>query len=396
MTEVSLPDYQTALKAELRSILSWWTTYAVDDTRGGFHAALNNENGVLHGEPKGLVLHARILWTFSEACRLHPSAEDMAMASRAFNSLCTDFYDPLNGGFYWSVDADGDVLEGKKQIYGQAFAIYGLAAYYQVSKDPKALQLAQQTFTLIERHSFDVVNRGYIEALSRAWTKLDDLRLSEKDLNSEKSMNTHLHVIEAYARLFSIWPDHDLGKAIKQLLYVFRKYIISRSGHQHLFFSNTWMPQSALISYGHDIEAAWLLQESAEILGDQIEIAIFRKLAVKMANAVLAGLDTDGGMFYEYDKEQQHLLAEKHWWPQAEAMVGFFNAYQVSGDRMFLTHSFKSWTFVQNKLKDQVYGEWYWGTNPDGSLMDQPKAGFWKCPYHNARACLELIRRIGA
>lgn len=389
-----LEAYKTEVDVELDSLLGWWRKYTIDEAQGGFYGEIGNDNLVIANEPKGIVLNSRILWTFSAAFLFKQQPEDLAIAKRAFDYIVAHFYDSTNGGFYWSLSANGEMLDGKKQIYGQAFTIYGLAEYYKATGDEKVLELAKETFLLTEQHSFDSTYLGYIEAFDQTWQTLADLRLSDKDLNAEKSMNTHLHIIEAYANLYQVWKDERLAKAIKNLLFVFKKYIITESNHLSLFFSADWKPQSPVISFGHDIEAAWLLQECAESVADAEEIAVFKSLAVSITDAAIKGLDEDGGMCYEYDSKTHHLIREKHWWPQAEAMVGFFNAYQLTGNMEYLTKSTKSWSFVQANIKDHEKGEWFWGIYPDGTLMKESKAGFWKCPYHNGRACMEILRRI--
>jgi mannobiose 2-epimerase len=392
MEECSL--YVKAIEVELQALLSWWRTYTIDEAQGGFYGEVGNDNLAIADQPKGIVLNSRILWTFSAAFLLKQKPEDLAIAKRAFDYILNHFYDLTNGGFYWSLSANGEVLDGKKQVYGQAFTIYGLAEYYKATGDEKALELAKETFLLIEQHSFDPTHLGYIEAFDPTWQTLADLRLSDKDLNAEKSMNTHLHVIEAYANLYQVWKDERLAKAIKRLLFVFKKYIITDSGHLSLFFAVDWKPQSSVISFGHDIEAAWLLQECAETLAAEEEIVTFKSIAIRITEAACKGVDTDGGMHYEYDKATDHFVREKHWWPQAEAMVGFLNAYQLTGNDEYLAKSIKSWSFVQSNLKDNENGEWFWGIYPDGSLIKENKAGFWKCPYHNGRACIEILARL--
>ncbi len=386
--------YKAAVDSELNDLLKWWKTNTIDELQGGFYGEVGNNNEAFAGEPKGIVLNSRILWTFSAASLLRQQLDDLVIAKRAFDYIINHFYDALNGGFYWSLSANGEVLDGKKQIYGQAFAIYGLTEYFKATGDEKALELAKDTFAVIEQHSFDPIHSGYIEAFDQNWKSLADLRLSDKDLNVEKSMNTHLHIIEAYANLYQVWKDEHLAKAIKNLLLVFKKYIITESHHLSLFFSSDWKPQSSIISFGHDIEAAWLLQECAESLGDDDEIEAFKSLSISIADAAAKGLDEDGAMYYEYDAELKHLVTEKHWWPQAEAMIGFFNAYQLTDDHDYLTRSIRSWQFIAGNLRDNKNGEWFWGIYADGTLMNESKAGFWKCPYHNGRACMEILIRL--
>lgn len=387
-----LAQYKTEVEQELYHLLDWWRTNSVDELQGGFYGEVDNDNQAITNAPKGLVLNSRILWTFAAAFLHKRDEADLALAKRAFNYIFDHFYDATHGGFYWSVRANGEMLDGKKQVYGQAFVIYGLSEYYKATGDEKALGLAKETFLLIEQYSFDSVNLGYIEAFDRTWQTMADLRLSDKDLNAAKSMNTHLHIVEAYANLYLVFKDERLAKAIKNLLFVFKKYIITESNHLSLFFSLDWQPQSSVISYGHDIEAAWLLQECAESLADEDEIAVYKSIAIELCDATIDGVDEDGGMFYEYDAG--YLVREKHWWPQAEAMVGFFNAYQLTNDTTYLARSIGSWAFIGDALKDRQNGEWYWGVYPDGVRMKENKAGFWKCPYHNGRACIEILKRV--
>ncbi|RYG20613.1 MAG: N-acyl-D-glucosamine 2-epimerase [Chitinophagaceae bacterium] len=392
--DAQLKLYKAAIEIELQRLLKWWKSNTIDELQGGFYGEVGNDNLPFAEQPKGLVLNSRILWTFSAAFLHGQQQDDLEIAKRAFDYLSAHFYDAENGGFYWSLKANGEVRDGKKQIYGQAFAIYGLTEYYKATSDEKALDLAKETFALLEKHSFDSAHLGYVEAFDQGWQTLADLRLSDKDLNAEKSMNTHLHIIEAYANLYQVWKDERVANALKNLLFIFRKHIITESYHLSLFFSLDWTPQSAVVSFGHDIEAAWLLQECAESLGDQEEMDAFKSIALQITAAVLKGIDQDGGMYYEYDPATDHLVREKHWWPQAEAMVGFFNAYQLTGNRDYLMNSMNSWSFVQTALKDNKNGEWFWGIYPDGTLMEENKAGFWKCPYHNGRACLEILSRL--
>ncbi|MES1226907.1 MAG: AGE family epimerase/isomerase, partial [Bacteroidota bacterium] len=213
-----------------------------------------------------------------------------------------------------------------------------------------------------------------------------------------KTMNTHLHILEAYSNLYRILREEKLRLKIKDLLQNFSDYIIDKeTSHLILFFDENWMQKSTIISYGHDIEASWLLQEAAEIINDEELIALTKQIAVKMASAAKQGIDKDGGLWYEYEPSENHLIKEKHWWPQAEAMVGFFNAWQVSGKNEYLQLSLRNWDFTKKYIIDKQSGEWIWGINEDYSAMkEQDKVGIWKCPYHNSRACIEIIKRIGS
>lgn len=396
MYQATIATYKAEVTAELAHLLQWWMTFTVDPKNGGFYGKIDSNNKVVPNAPKGLVLNARILYTFSSAYLLTGNREELLMADRAFTYLSTYFLDPEAGGFYWSVDEKGNMLDGKKQVYGQAFAIYAFAEYYKATQNENVLNLAIDSFLLLEKYSFDHINLGYLEAFKKDWQPIDDLRLSDKDQNEKKSMNTHLHVIEAYTNLYRVWENEALALAIKKLLANFATHIIHKDTHHlQLFFSESWAVKSSIVSFGHDIEAAWLLQEAAETIADPTEITKFKKLALQISSASTKGLTKNGGLWYEYDPATKHWVKEWHWWPQAEAMVGFFNAWQLSGDEQFLNRSIQSWSFIKTYIKDKQNGEWHWGINEDYSLMQgEDKAGFWKCPYHNGRACIELIKRI--
>ena len=396
MNKTLLNTYQQQMKAALENILHFWMHYTKDATNGGFYGKVNNDNEPDIHADKGVVMHARILWTFAAAFRYTHNKEHKDMAKYAYDYLLKNFKDETYGGVYWSIDAAGKMKEGKKQIYGLAFVIYALSEWHAASNDETALEVAIHLYQTIEEHSFDPVRNGYEEAFTRDWQPILDLRLSAKDVNEKKTMNTHLHIIEAYANLYKQWPDAVLKEKIINLLHLFDEHFIDKSSaHLRLFFDEQWKENDCLISYGHDIEASWLLQQCAEITGENHWIAMMQQHALQIAKATLNGLDTDGGLWYEYDKVEKHLIKEKHSWPQAEAMIGFMNAYQLTRDEQWLQHTYSSWQFVENNLLDKANGEWFWGVDAHHHIMaDKDKAGFWKCPYHNSRACLELIARI--
>jgi mannobiose 2-epimerase len=251
-------------------------------------------------------------------------------------------------------------------------------------------------YNTILKYSYDVENGGYIEALTRDWKEIDDQRLSDKDANEKKSMNTHLHLLEAFANLYCAWKNEKLEEKISELIYIFLNHIIDpETHHVILFFDEKWNRKSQIVSYGHDIEASWLIEEAAKIIGNERLLQQVRDQSVNLAIAASDGLDTDGGLWYEYDLAKDDLIKEKHSWPQAEAMVGFFNAWKITGVERFLNRSLASWNFIQEHILDKKNGEWFWGIQSDNSVMNEDKVGIWKCPYHNSRACMELIKRIG-
>jgi mannobiose 2-epimerase len=395
LNDETLPAYKKEVDKELRSILDWWKHHAIDKKRGGFYGSVNNGNTPDATALKGVVLTSRILWAFSAAYSYTNDPGDLLMATRAWEYLRDHFIDRRYGGVFWSVDPVGEIHDDRKQIYGLAFCLYGLVEYYKIIKEEAVLAEAKKLCNYIEQYSWDKTKGGYIEAFTREWKRMDDFRLSEKDDNEKKTMNTHLHVIEAYANLYQVWPDPALRARIIEILDLFNRVIINRQTlHLDLFMDEDWNIKSTLQSYGHDIEAAWLLQECAEIAEEPLYVEHFRKLAISLADAASEGIDKEGGLWYEFDPVSKHFVKEKHSWPQAEAVVGFFNAWQVTGDNKYLDYSLQCWNFIKQHIKDKKKGEWFWGVNKDHSPMEKEKAGFWKCPYHNSRACLEMIRRI--
>ena len=394
-TLVNLQQYKKELEDELHDLLVYWQQYTTDDEFGGFKGQIDGNNLVHPFAPKGAVLNTRILWTFSAAFRHTQKPGYLQVACRAFDYFINHFIDKENGGIFWSVDHTGKPLDTIKKSYAAGFGIYSLCEYYLCNPEEKVKQLAIELYQLLLKHAYDKPHGGFTEAFSANWQPVDDLRLSDKDANTPKSMNTHLHLLEAFTNLYRVWPDENLKWHMEQLLNHFEDHIINQqTGHLHLFFDKDWtVTGDSIISFGHDIEAAWLLLEAATITGTESITKRIKQSAVDLSKAASKGLDTDGGLWYETDRAYQHWIYEKHWWPQAEAMVGFFNAWQLTGEEDYLNKSAGCWSFIKRKLKDPR-GEWYWGIDKSDKLINKDKAGFWKCPYHNSRACMELINRI--
>ncbi len=390
-----LTNYHNEVKIELGEILDYWINNTPDAVNGGFIGRIDENNNRFPDAPRGAVLNARILWAFSAGYAQTHNPEHLLFAKTAFNYLTANFIDKKYGGVYWTVDEKGEPLDTKKQIYALAFTIYACSACYKISDNEAAKNAAIELYRTIEEHSFDIKNTGYLEAFTRDWQPMDDLRLSDKDANEKKTMNTHLHVLEAYTTLYQVWPDEKLKAQIKSLIQNFTEHIVdAETGHLVLFFDEQWNRKSDIISYGHDIEAAWLLLEAAEAINDAALITSVKKLSIKIATAAAEGLDEDGGMWYEYEPAKNHHIKQKHNWVQAEAMVGFFNQWQLTNNEAYLQKSGRSWQYANTFIKDKVYGEWFWGRNNDGTIMKgQDKVGIWKCPYHNSRACIEIIKR---
>lgn len=379
-----------------RRMLPYWAEHAVDLANGGFLGQIRQNGVPVPDAAKGSVLNARILWTFAAAYRELGVDAYADLAGRAFDYLQRYFWDPVEGGVFWTVDGSGSPLQTRKQNYAQAFVLYGLSEYFRAVGDPNALTRAVRVFELIEAHFRDDRNGGYIEALGRSWERIPDVRLSERDMNAPKSMNTHLHVLEAYTNLLRVWPDPCLRDRVIELLTLFLERVYDpRTSHLYMFFEVDWTPVSRVISFGHDIEAAWLLLEAADVVGDPGLRERVGRTTVNLARATLnGGLDPDGGLFNE-SLPQGEVDADKYWWVQAEAVVGFLNAYQETHSLDFLEAAVSTWDFAQAYLADNGFGEWYFRVARSGEAYPgDDKVGMWKCPYHGARACLEVAARV--
>nr|BAP90732.1 cellobiose epimerase [uncultured bacterium] len=421
MVQTMIKEMQDVLE---QNILRFWLDRMVDREHGGFYGRIDGK-GMLHPEAeKGAILNARILWTFSAAYRVLGNPEYLDASRRAYDYLINHFIDKEYGGVYWSVDFLGNPLDTKKQFYAIGFALYGLTEYVRATGDREALDYALQLYECIEEHALDRQYNGYIEACTREWDEITDMRLSDFDSNFPKSQNTHLHIIEPYTNLLrclkelhaaetcdyvpvlgSVLPVgisvpietiHDIEASLRNLIAIFTDKILNpETHHLDLFFEMDWTRGAGhLESYGHDIECSWLMHEAALVLGDKEVLAKVEPIVRMVAKASEKGLRPDGSMIHEANLTTNHVDDDLHWWVQAENVVGWFNLYQYFGDEEALEKAVRCWEYIKKELIDWDNGEWFWSRHPDGSLNTiDDKAGFWKCPYHNSRMCLEILER---
>ncbi len=382
----------------LGNIVPFWVRHAFDDESGGLTGGLTHD-GLRRNEPRSTVLASRVLWTFSSVASAYPQAEGAAAAAdRAFQVLLSRHADERFGGFYWSVDAHGEPVDDRKHSYANAFAVYGLTAYSRIRGAAGALSHAQTVFDLLQNHAWDGELGGYLEGCSRNWGALDDFRLSDKEPNVPKTMNTHLHVLEAWTELLRETRRPEVAGIHRQTLGILLgRMRDDRTGHFRQFFERDWTEIPADASYGHDIEAAWLLRRAAEVDGDPNLADATRQAAVGTADRVLRVALTPEGAFLYAGTPDTPKNTNVEWWAQAEAIVGFLDAFEASGEERFLEAAHRVWRFVREHVSDPVGGDWIKSQTRDLRLNPNSlRAGPWECPYHHARMCLEGIRRLRA
>ena len=406
-----MTEKETILKREVqevlqKNILPFWLKMQ-DMENGGYYGQMKGDGTIVKDANKGGILNARILWSFSAAYRVLGNPEYLQAATRAKDYFVEHFIDPIYGGTYWELDYKGNPIDTKKQFYAIGFAIYGLSEYARATGDREALNLALSLFNVIEEHSLDQVYNGYIEACTREWGTIADMRLSELDANYPKSQNTHLHIIEPYTNLYQCMkelpeaPDEmrHVECALRNLIDIFCDHILNpQTSHLDLFFENDWTRGAGhLESYGHDIECSWLMHEAALVLADEEVLRKVEPIVRRVAKASEKGLNADGSMTHEANLDTGYVDADRHWWVQAEAVVGFYNIYQYFHDEDAMEKTLACWQYIKENLIDEKLGEWFWSRDPEGNInRHDDHAGFWKCPYHNSRMCLELIQRIKA
>lgn len=401
MTAASFPSQLSGLQfefhEELVAIADWWLEHTIDFELGGFYGEVSTDNVPVKNASKGIILNSRILWFFSEAARELQADKYRQAAQRAYEYIANYFFDKEHGGVYWELDAHGNPVNTKKQVYAQAFTIYALTAYYQLTQDSQALEKALACFELLEKNTIDRECEGYLEAFTREWGVIDDVRLSEKDLNFPKSQNTHLHVLEAYTTLNKIHPTPEITAALRYNIELFDKYMIDKNTyHLRMFLDHDWEDHSPGFTYGHDIEASWLIAKALESLGDDAYTKALMPTLIKIAEVTLnEGMGAHGHVMDAYDFATQQHLPDIVWWVQAEALVGFLFAYSKTKEKKYFTAAEAIWAFIKKFQIDKKHGEWFWLANLDNSQTHtSPKVGFWKCPYHNGRAMMEAAQYL--
>jgi mannobiose 2-epimerase len=399
ITSVQLADLKR-LKKEVsdnltNNILSFWSRTMVDKTNGGFYGRADYTGKVYPDDDKGGILNARILWTFSSAYRITHSPVYLSLATRAKDYILSHFIDNQYGGAYRSVTAKGEPSDTRKQTYTQSFFIYGLAEYSRATGDRETLEKAMEIFDLFEKYALDRDANGYFEVFSRDWHRLNDRLIGESTEMDEKTMNTHLHVMEAYANLYRVSQDKRVGERLRNLINLFLDKIIDKKTfHLICFFDRNWNGTSDIDSFGHDIECSWLLYEAASLLNDPTLMTRIRETSLKIANAASEGLQKDGSLLTERDNSTGQFRTQRSWWEQAETVVGYLNAFELTGNQKYLDNSINCWDYIKQHFVDNRNGAWFSSVLENGEPGRGDKAGFWVCPYHNGRMCMEVMERV--
>lgn len=436
-------QFYESVKNELfTNILPYWEKHARDTVNTGFFGKIDNDNNKYTQVSRSIVMTARFLWTYSAIARLCKDKKYLEMADFAYDVIINKYFDKKNGGVYWSVNPDGSPDVRKKQIYGEAFCCYGLSEYAAAVKElieegevspcaqaseksescstlsagdtpatpplsQEAMNKALDLFYLMEEHAFDKKEGGYIEACNENWKATKDMMLSSKDMNCPKSMNTNLHVMEAYTNLYRslpvVFPDAkgirgEIAGALSALVRVSVEKILQANAHLGMFFDMDWNLLADEISYGHDIEASWLLWEAAcELENEELKDEI-RDTVIRVADVALEeGFDKENGCMENFLKDKGSVRDRNRvWWNQAEAMNGFYNAWEMTKDNKFKEACILQWKWIMDYQVDKVGGEWWAELDENGNpILKEAKGGNWKTSYHNGRTCMELLRRAG-
>lgn len=376
----------------IEDIIPFWKNLR-DDSFGGYYGEMDYELNLDQNADKGCILNSRILWFFANAYMTLGDKSCLEHAKHAYEFLKNAFYDKENGGVFWSVTYDGKPKDDSKHTYNQSFAIYALASYYGASQDKEALELAYQLVDKVEDVCKD--NIGYLEAFTRKFQIESNEKLSENGVMASRTMNTLLHVFEAYSELYRVDKNKKIADCMEWILDLFAEKIYNqRDRRLEVFFDNKWNSLINLNSYGHDIEASWLIDRGVEILGNPYYTEKITPITKDLASHIYSIALDEGSSCYN-ECEDGNVDTKKVWWVQAEAILGFINGYQQDNTKKeYLEAAGRIWDYIKEYMIDHRKGsEWFNELQKDGTPITKEIVGPWKCPYHNGRLCFEIINR---
>lgn len=391
-----------AFKNHLENNLIPFWSQLKDEEFGGFYGYVKGDGTVLKEEVKGVILNSRILWFFSQAYIQLKDEKLLEMAKHAYKFLVEKCIDTSYGGVFWSLNYKGEVEDDIKHCYNQAFAIYALSTYYEASGDKNALDYAYDIYRIIEEKCHD--DGGYLEAFYRDFTKADNDKLSENGIMADRTMNTLLHVLEAYTQLYKVDHNDSVGNCLKAILDSFKNKIYNAEKEMcEVFFDDDYNSLIDLDSYGHDIEASWLINRACDVLDDAEYSEKMLPIIVGLAdgcykNSMDESVSKISDMLAAMNMEIENGVINKTkvWWIQAEAVTGYYNAYEQNPEKVeYKDISEKVWNFINKYFVDEKHGEWVENIE-DLNNIDYTQALVqpWKCPYHNGRMCLEMMKRL--
>ena len=384
--------FATEIKEHLvNDLIPFWQGLK-DEENGGFYGYLSYDLKLDKKAVKGCILNSRILWFFSNAYMVLGNPSLLESAAHAYRFLKEHCVDDEFGGVFWSLTYDGKPEDTTKHTYNQAFSIYALASYYDASKNQEALEIAWKLYDLVELKCKD--EYGYLEAFTRSFEPEENDKLSENGVIAEKTMNTLLHVFEAYTELYRVTKEEKVARQIRFMMDIIKDKVFNKEiGRQEVFFDKTWNTLIDLYSYGHDIETAWLVDRGLEILDDEAYTNMLSPITKTMTENIYNRAYIDHSLVNE--SENGVVDTTRVWWVQAEAVVGFLNGYQKQGDKKFLDASVDIWNYIKKYFIDKRNGsEWFWSVQEDHTPDEKPIVEPWKCPYHNGRMCFEVLRRM--
>lgn len=390
---VELTKLRYKIEHELSgNILPFWLNTLLEKNR--IVGSVSNRGVIDKNAPIGLVMVARFLWTYSEAYYTYKDNRYLEISICLRDYLLNNFLDKKFGGFYWMLDYKGRPVDKKKIIYGQAFVLYGLSAFYKINPDDQDLLFCRELYSLIERYGLDSEFNGYYDGYLEDWTYTNDNCIAPLGILCDKSMNTNLHILEAYTMFYKISSDGALKDSLINLLGVIKNIAYNAgNGHQNQIFLKDWSVVSDLVSYGHDVETSWLVWDAVELLDDDNLREEYRDYILKLLDtSMLEGTDSDGSLYNETFVGVTD--RDRIWWVQAEYLVSLLNAWEITGELKYKNSIFKVWDYIENNIIDQNSGEWYWLIDESGNPGNMEKGGFWKTSYHNARACFEFLKRV--
>lgn len=380
--------FREEIAFEAYNILDFWDTM-IDQENGGFYGYFSDNLELDKEAERGGIACARLLWSYSSAYRVLGSDKYLKVASHMFGYIKDFVMDPEQKGVYWMIDHKGSVIDDRKHIYAQAFMIYSLSEYYRISGDKLAKEMAIELFHIIETTGFNNEKNIYKEEFTRSWEPTSNEMLSENGIIAEATTNTHLHILEAYTNLYRVWEDEQLASALKGLIDIFKYKLVRKDHFIKVFYDTDYKEKLDIKSYGHDIEATWLLTEALNVLNDQDKS--FIKPIIN--NIYELGRRNDGSIKTECENGVDTL--DRVWWVQSEAIVGFYNGYQMFGEEKYLKQCFETWNYTKMNIIDHSSGsEWFWAVDENGKSTGRAIVEPWKTPYHNLRFCLEIIERI--